>query len=556
MVSQAMTQFTTEMTCPYDGVKFTTTFQGSGTSFDVTLDLQQVGAIMTPWPLATCPTNGFVFYKDKFSDAELETLRPFVLSDEYQALRDQPTYYRAAWLLDHAGASHWQVTWALVQANWQNHAFAAKILERLPQDIAEAKSDQQITLKLLDGDLLRQFGRLAEAKQVFDRLLTEIDPLGNYGLVARYEIALVNANDTSGHMRSAAFKMFQDDPEYKRASRVPIAAKGSILRQSLVVEPQGLDFPWVRLKGLIWSEDASALFANTHDGIVLMDATSGRQQQSDALRCDGCMFKSTEVLIAAQGSVFALGDAGSGAKRAPTLKLLAADNLDVKAAYKFEEFLSPALLAFNKKAIIYDIGSGVEWRDLMTGEISSLGQPPGIVRKGAINWLLKASDPTGPRLAVYRERFPEPPSLVVWDYTKNSEISNLEPFEERLSPVAQTAFSPDGKYIYVANQITADEQKDRNASCELSQWGSRSGRLVSRQSVKGENARLSVASDGRSVAMACGQTVTLWRADLKQSITTLTIHGKGSFFAIAFSPDAKRFAVHTGEAVVVYSLVR
>ena len=56
--------------------------------------------------------------------------------------------------------------------------------------------------------------------------------------------------------------------------------------------------------------------------------------------------------------------------------------------------------------------------------------------------------------------------------------------------------------------------------------------------------------------MACGQTVTLWRADLKQSITTLTIHGKGSFFAIAFSPDAKRFAVHTGEAVVVYSLVR
>jgi hypothetical protein len=45
---RAMTSITVERTCPYGGMKFSTIPQGSGT----TLDLEPVGAIVSPWPFA------------------------------------------------------------------------------------------------------------------------------------------------------------------------------------------------------------------------------------------------------------------------------------------------------------------------------------------------------------------------------------------------------------------------------------------------------------------------------------------------------------------------
>ena len=78
----------------------------SGTAFGTALDLMQVGPIQSPWPLAVCPTNGFVFFKDKFDTKELERLRPIILSPEYQALKGEAAYYRAAWIAAHTGADH------------------------------------------------------------------------------------------------------------------------------------------------------------------------------------------------------------------------------------------------------------------------------------------------------------------------------------------------------------------------------------------------------------------------------------------------------------------
>src|SRR5262245_6172517 len=77
--SNANTSVQVEMECPYDGTRFTATLQASGTSAGMRLDFRPVGAIASPSPLAVCPTNGFVFFKDKFSSDELEKLRPLVL---------------------------------------------------------------------------------------------------------------------------------------------------------------------------------------------------------------------------------------------------------------------------------------------------------------------------------------------------------------------------------------------------------------------------------------------------------------------------------------------
>jgi hypothetical protein len=105
-----------EMTCPYDGNRFTATLQISGTAFDRGLDFRLLGAIQSPSPLAVCPTNGFVFFKEQYSEEELERLRPLILSDEYRALKSETPYYRAAWMLERTGASPVQVSFTLLHA--------------------------------------------------------------------------------------------------------------------------------------------------------------------------------------------------------------------------------------------------------------------------------------------------------------------------------------------------------------------------------------------------------------------------------------------------------
>jgi hypothetical protein len=95
---RAMTFRNEIMVCPYDGTTFQFTGQSSGTVFDKTLDWMPYGPIQSPWPLAVCPTNGFVFAKRHYTDEELEKLRPLILSPEYQAMRQESPHFRLAWL--------------------------------------------------------------------------------------------------------------------------------------------------------------------------------------------------------------------------------------------------------------------------------------------------------------------------------------------------------------------------------------------------------------------------------------------------------------------------
>ncbi len=67
--------------------------------------------------------------------------------------------------------------------------------------------------------------------------------------------------------------MFQNDPAYQHASRVPALSAGSLLRQMLVSESQGSDFGMSH--ELTWSDDSTAIFANTRQGIVVISATLG-----------------------------------------------------------------------------------------------------------------------------------------------------------------------------------------------------------------------------------------------------------------------------------------
>lgn len=210
--SDARTFHQVEMTCPYDGTKFSFASQASGTSFGKALDLMETGPIDSPWPIAVCPTNGFVFFKGKFDDEELERLRPLVMSAEYQALKGETPYYRAAWLFERTGASHRKVSLTLLQATWEAkqdaeryERYATALAARLPIDI-EASPDDKKMLQLVLGELLRRLGRFEEARQHFVRLAQELEPGSNEARVAAFQLRLIERNDREPNLISEALK--------------------------------------------------------------------------------------------------------------------------------------------------------------------------------------------------------------------------------------------------------------------------------------------------------------------------------------------------------------
>ena len=542
----AHTTYTVEETCPYDGTKFFVTLQRSGTSFGATLDLQPFGAITTPWPMAICPTNGFVFFKSKFTKEELDKLRPFVLSNEYQALRTESPYFRAAWLLERLGASHWDITWALIQATWEQHEYANKVVERLPQDIAESTDEiEENDRRLLYGEFLRQLGQFDKAEQVFVKVLEKVDQFSNQGLITRYEITLIKSRDTSPrHTQSDADKMFKNDPDYKRASRIPMVSNSTHLEQTASSEPDGFDFSRARLKRLVWADDGSAIFANTKEDVVAIDPASGEVLQTSTVTCPGCSLSDPMPLLSAGGSTFILFENSLQRLDAKTLALIASQ----KDKYVPSEVL---LLSYDKKTLLYDIGAGVEMWDFQTNKTSFLGQPAKLDREGVNYWFLEASDPLGPRIAIFCHQVSLKNNLILWNYLTNTKELELNTEDGELSSIIQVAFSADGERLYVASDHYGDE---KHPKCHLSIWKTSTGQLLRRRKIPGEYAQLSLSYDGQYEAMACGQAVSIWPSDTEQPVATMTIHGKGWFPSIAFSPVSNSFAVHTGSALVIYKI--
>src|SRR6185312_11662790 len=64
----------------------------------------------------------FVFFKDDFDRAELERLKPLILSAEYQATKGEAPYYRAYWIVNRSGGDHAQASQLLLAATWQGAA--------------------------------------------------------------------------------------------------------------------------------------------------------------------------------------------------------------------------------------------------------------------------------------------------------------------------------------------------------------------------------------------------------------------------------------------------
>ena len=119
-LASALTYGKVSLICPIDGESFETTLAMSGTQAGQFIDLKPYGPIAAPWPIAKCPTSGFVMYKKPFTEDELAVLKPYVAGAEYQALQHTETnYYLAARLQRVLKAPDETIAFTLLRASWE-----------------------------------------------------------------------------------------------------------------------------------------------------------------------------------------------------------------------------------------------------------------------------------------------------------------------------------------------------------------------------------------------------------------------------------------------------
>lgn len=208
-----------KIVCPLDGTSFHgrgggpgsyrepwRNFLGTYRGYGKTLDLMPTGATLAPWPLATCRSNRFVIYKQKFTADEIARLRPYVVSAEYQALAAEHTrYYLAALLQERLGATRAQLRYVLLMATWEARSgtfyrtYAQKALDAF--QAAQVNRTQDAEGWLLDqfiaGELERRLDRYEQVSSRFRGLdnLTDVDKFG-YRETLRLQLHLANARES------------------------------------------------------------------------------------------------------------------------------------------------------------------------------------------------------------------------------------------------------------------------------------------------------------------------------------------------------------------------
>ncbi len=210
-LSMASTVMDVEVTCPVGGKRFVAEMAMSGTQFGQNLDRRPFGAIATPWPLAKCPSNGFVIYKDDFTASEIDRLTPYVRSVTYQTVQKKESdYYIAAHLMQYLGAPKSTFADALLMATWEAEQderydrYAAEALAAFEAILADTSHElapaQAASYQQIAGELERRLGLFDKASRRFRAL---IDAPGVRGSeleqVVRQEIALTEAKDSGTH---------------------------------------------------------------------------------------------------------------------------------------------------------------------------------------------------------------------------------------------------------------------------------------------------------------------------------------------------------------------
>lgn len=190
--SHATTFSTETRTCPIGGEIYTIEVMMSYSIFDRRLDLKPRGSYgVGPRPLIVCP-NGFVDYKNSYSEEELIKLTELVNSKEYQRSRSgNNEYFLFTKILEHMGASKLDTAWYYLNASWMaennyNRSQYERYLNLSINDMIEAKSNGEIGFA--PRFLIAELSRL---KGDFEAALIHLEDLEANWPSEDYELVLI-----------------------------------------------------------------------------------------------------------------------------------------------------------------------------------------------------------------------------------------------------------------------------------------------------------------------------------------------------------------------------
>jgi hypothetical protein len=190
-----------ERVCPFTGKKFSGRIDTSATHFCVRLDLKPIGATGAPPELPVCPDDGFIVFKETFTGAELERLRPWVRSDEFRIMTaNESTYYRYAETLRRLGQPSKQIAWRLVQASWQvdnDREKYARYATAAVKELEALAADPNMVL--LAAELERRTGRFDGARAKLERLQKQTGVSDGARAQLERELQFVAEHDSTRH---------------------------------------------------------------------------------------------------------------------------------------------------------------------------------------------------------------------------------------------------------------------------------------------------------------------------------------------------------------------
>jgi hypothetical protein len=107
--------------CPIGGKGFITNIPRSSHQVGTRTDDKPFGMLEAPWPHPVCPENGFVIYKDKFTNKEIENIKPYIFSAEYQEYRSskETDYFLLAKMFEYQKKPIHQIADMYLKASWE-----------------------------------------------------------------------------------------------------------------------------------------------------------------------------------------------------------------------------------------------------------------------------------------------------------------------------------------------------------------------------------------------------------------------------------------------------
>jgi len=208
--ASALTLSMKEFTCPIDGAKFQARVVNSFTQFGRRLDLKPVGALIAPAPRPVCPESGFVMYKDKFTDAEIDKLKAIVATDAFKQARAENTdYYMVGFVFERmeqpdpfaAGYIYLQALWeADAKPTELRQRYRALVLEKFAaylQSADPAAGDKWWSAQLISAEMERQSGAFEKAVQRLAGLPFDQAPNPHYKRAADQIVGFAKQNDAA-----------------------------------------------------------------------------------------------------------------------------------------------------------------------------------------------------------------------------------------------------------------------------------------------------------------------------------------------------------------------